>query len=182
MPTNKPLTNTTLTGAAGEYFVMSELLRRGFIAALAPQGAPNIDILVSDTKGKQLCSLQVKTRQAKGTDEGWHMSKKHEDLIQPAMFYCFVDLGNCDANPPPPKVFVVPSAIVSKTLIETHQVWLKLPGRKGQAHNDNKMRRFRYHYDNLYRTVENPYFQGWLDPYKDAWHQLQLAPLDSEQA
>ena len=39
---------TTLTGAAGEHFVMSELLRRGFIAALAPAGVPNCDIVVTD--------------------------------------------------------------------------------------------------------------------------------------
>ena len=40
---------------------MSELLRRGYIAALAPEGVPNIDILVTDVKGARLCSIQVKT-------------------------------------------------------------------------------------------------------------------------
>ena len=53
---------TTLTGAAGEHFVMSELLRRGMIAALAPTGVPNCDIVVTDDIGARLCAVQVKTR------------------------------------------------------------------------------------------------------------------------
>jgi hypothetical protein len=34
---------STLLGAAGEHYVMAELLRRGYVAALAPQGVPNAD-------------------------------------------------------------------------------------------------------------------------------------------
>src|SRR3546814_5267743 len=44
---------TSLTGAAGEHFVMSELLRRGMIAALAPAGVPNCDIVVTDDIGER---------------------------------------------------------------------------------------------------------------------------------
>ena len=49
---------STLLGAAGEHYVMSELLRRGYIAALAPQGVPNADIVVTDVEGSRLCSIQ----------------------------------------------------------------------------------------------------------------------------
>lgn len=49
---------TSLIGAAGEHYVMAELLRRGFIAALAPQGVPNMDIVVTDATGAQLCAVQ----------------------------------------------------------------------------------------------------------------------------
>ena len=41
---------STLVGAAGEYYVLSQLLRRGWIAAPAPDGAPNMDILVTVRK------------------------------------------------------------------------------------------------------------------------------------
>jgi hypothetical protein len=44
--------DTSLLGAAGEHFVMSELLRRGYIAALAPRGAPNADIVVTDVNAR----------------------------------------------------------------------------------------------------------------------------------
>jgi hypothetical protein len=42
---------STLLGAAGEHHVMAELLRRGHIAALALQGVPNADIVVTDIEG-----------------------------------------------------------------------------------------------------------------------------------
>ena len=38
----------SLLGAAGEHYVLSQLLRRGYIAALAPQGVPNADIVITD--------------------------------------------------------------------------------------------------------------------------------------
>jgi hypothetical protein len=69
-----------LLGAAGEYHVIAELLRRGYIAALAPQGVPNADIVVTDIEGSRLCWIQVKTRQDLGSDGGWHMNAKHENL------------------------------------------------------------------------------------------------------
>lgn len=40
--------SSMIVGAAGEHHVLSQLLRRGWIAALAPDGAPNMDILVTD--------------------------------------------------------------------------------------------------------------------------------------
>ena len=63
---------------------MSELLRRGLIAALAPPGVPNCDIVVTDAIGQRLCAVQVKTRNNAGRDRGWHMSKKHESLTSPS--------------------------------------------------------------------------------------------------
>lgn len=47
--------SSSLLGAAGEYYVMAELLRRGYIAALAPQGVPNADVVVTDVEGARLC-------------------------------------------------------------------------------------------------------------------------------
>ncbi len=40
--------NSTILGAAGEHYVMCQLLRRDLIAALAPTGVPNADIIVTD--------------------------------------------------------------------------------------------------------------------------------------
>jgi hypothetical protein len=39
------------TGVAGEHYVMYRLLRRGLIAAVAPTGVPNADIIVRDVSG-----------------------------------------------------------------------------------------------------------------------------------
>ena len=84
---------STVLGAAGEHYVMCQLLRRGLIAALAPAGVPNTDIVVTDDVGDRLCAVQVKTRQEKGTDGGWHMGAKHEKIISDALFYAIVDFG-----------------------------------------------------------------------------------------
>lgn len=49
------------TGNAGEYFVMGELLRRGFDAQLADRNTKGYDILVGLPSDKNLRKVQVKT-------------------------------------------------------------------------------------------------------------------------
>jgi len=49
------------SGNAGEYFVMGELLRRGFDAQLADRNTKDYDILVGLSTDKVLKKLQVKT-------------------------------------------------------------------------------------------------------------------------
>ena len=48
------VSRSTVLGAAGEHYVMCQLLRRGLIAALAPVGVPNTDIIVTDDIGDLL--------------------------------------------------------------------------------------------------------------------------------
>jgi hypothetical protein len=158
---------TSLTGAAGEHFVMSELLRRGLIAALAPAGVPNCDIVVTDDIGDRLCAVQVKTRLGKGKDRGWHMSKKHEDLKSPSLFYCFVDFQFDEAEPP--FTYVVPASVVAACLAENHQAWLAQPGARGHVRKDNDMRRFLPSYTHL---ATGQHEDGWLTQYREAWHLL----------
>lgn len=120
---------TSLLGTAGEHFVMSEMLRRGHIAALAPAGVPNVDIVVTDLEGTRLCSLQVKTRRDLGGDGGWHMKAKHENIRGERLFYCFVDFGKTpDARP---TVHVLPSVVVADVLSASHRKWLATLGKKG---------------------------------------------------
>jgi Holliday junction resolvase-like predicted endonuclease len=54
--------SSVILGAAGEYYVMAELLRRGLIAAKAPEGVPNFDVVITDIDGQRLAAIQVKTR------------------------------------------------------------------------------------------------------------------------
>ena len=159
--------NTALTGAAGEHYVICQLLRQNFIAALAPQGAPNADIIVTDPEGERLCAIQVKTRRDIGSDKGWHMSKKHETIVSERLFYCFVEFG-IDITTQP-KCYIVPSAIVARILKLSHKNWLETPGKKG-LHNDTDMRRFLPDYSMKFSTKE--YSHGWLNCYHEAWDSL----------
>jgi hypothetical protein len=119
------VSGSTLLGAAGEYYVMYQLLRRDMIAALAPTGVPNADIIVSDHVGSRLAAIQVKARRDIGSDGGWHMKAKHEKILSPVLFYCFVDFGKNQADQP--KTWIVPSEVVAKVLSETHQDGLSNP-------------------------------------------------------
>lgn len=160
---------SNLIGPAGEYWVMCELLRRGFIAALAPVGVPNTDIVVTDQIGSLLFAIQVKARQEKGSDKGWHMKPKHTQLKSSSLFYCFVDFGKEGLEQP--KSWVVPSTIVADCIFENHVAWLSSPGKKGQERNDNKVRRFLLDYTKL-TGRDTVYTKGWLDKYAENWSQL----------
>ena len=163
------VTSSSITlGAAGEHFVMCQLLRRGFIAALAPAGVPNADIVVTDQVGDRLCAIQVKSRVAKGRDGGWHMKGKHEKIKSPTLFYAFVDFGEDELVHP--VTFVVPSEIVASVLTRAHRLWLDTPGKGGKSHQDGDMRRFLPDYDRQKLAVGcGP---GWLEPYRENWKQL----------
>lgn len=167
---------TTLLGAAGEHFVMCELLRRGYIAALAPQGVPNTDIVVTDLTGQRLCNVQVKSRRNAGSDGGWHMRPKHEETMGNRLFYCFVDFGSSPDEVP--KIYVMPSDVVAEAIRSSHRAWLSNPGRNGRQRKDSSVRRLLPDYTYAYSPKPNPYPCGWMDPYRDAWHLLELGQAD----
>jgi len=161
---------SAIVGAAGEHLVMGELLRRGHIAALAPQGAPNMDILIADQQGQTLFSIQVKTRTHAGGDRGWHMGRKHEEIRGDRLFYVFVDLGIPEGSAP--HYFIIPADIVALVVKDMHAAWLRNPGRNGRERQDSDMRRIRPDYSSNF-TDEPPderYTEGWMEQYRDAWH------------
>jgi hypothetical protein len=159
---------STVLGAAGEHYVMSLLLRHGFIAALAPVGVPNCDIVVTDDIGDRLCAIQVKTRVEKGSDGGWHMSEKHEHIRSPGLFYVFLDFGRSLTDPP--RSYVVPSAVVSDVVARSHATWLSQPGKRVQVRKDGPMRRFMPDFTKV--GLDIGCGPGWLEPYRENWGQL----------
>jgi hypothetical protein len=155
--------NSTILGAAAEHYVMCQLLRRDMIAALAPAGVPDADIIVSNRIGSTLAAVQVKARREIGTDGGWHMKAKHELIKRDLLFYCFVDFGREFSDHP--KCWVLPSTLVADVLATTHRAWLAKPGKNGRPHRPHDMRRFRPDYSHL----GVGWVSGWLDPYVEAW-------------
>ncbi len=162
--------HSTMIAAAGEYYVLARLSLLGKIAAPAPRGVPNADILVSSFSGEKLCAVQVKARQDKGSDGGWHMGKKHEDLKAPGLFYAFVDFG--DLRNPKPTTYVIPSSVVANVLQTMHRAWLDNPGKYGQKHNDSDMRRLIPDYTKTSGSGVGSFGKGWLDQYCEAWKLL----------
>lgn len=126
-----------LTGIAGEYFVAAELSQHGFMASITLRNTDSIDIHASRLADNKLFVIQVKTKQIKG--KKWPLSSKAEKIFSKNHFYVFVTLKGLGERP---DYFIVPSEIVAKQARESHQRWLKTPGKKGQPHKDSSMRKF----------------------------------------
>ncbi|MGE0677723.1 hypothetical protein [Pseudolabrys sp.] len=61
VPVRKKRKSGIPTGNSGEYFVMGELLRRGYDAQLADRNTKGYDLLVGRSEDKVLRKVQVKT-------------------------------------------------------------------------------------------------------------------------
>lgn len=159
----------SLVGPAGEHYVLFRLYRQGMLASLAPPGAPDVDVLVLSADQTVIASVQVKTR-TYGRDQGWHMSKKHETIIEDRLFYAFVDL-----EPELPRTYIVPSGTVADVVRLSHQTWLETPGRGGRPHQDSNVRRVTPDYSPL----SVPGFEGaWLEQHAEHWDLLRAAVIE----
>lgn len=177
--------DSVIIGNAGEHYIMCQLLRRGWVAALAPTGVPNMDIIVTDKDSRKLCSISVKTRRDIGGDKGWHMGAKHERISAPDLFYCFIDFGKGPTDAA--RCYVVPSNVVSEVIAVSHKAWHRQPGKRGQALKaETNMRRLLPDYSHLatpalqqnepaiFDQVVAKYGPGWLDQYLEGWQRLGL--------
>ncbi|MDD2600143.1 MAG: hypothetical protein PHO37_13115 [Kiritimatiellae bacterium] len=84
------------TGNAGEYFVMGELLRRGFDAQLADRNTRDYDILVGLPDDTALKKLQVKTVRS----APWYVKTANYHGVLADQLTIFVLLGNEKAQKP----------------------------------------------------------------------------------
>jgi hypothetical protein len=164
---------TSLLGSAGEHYVLCQLLRRDWVAAIAPEGVPNTDIIITDIEGNKQYAIQVKSRRNIGSAKGWHMGKKHESIISDSLIYCFVDMGDSPSDSP--VTYVIPSRVVATVIKAAHAIWLKTPGKTGNKHNDSDMRRLQYDYSQtipLTADQQPKMGPGWLDQYRESWDLL----------
>ena len=173
--------SSVILGASGEHFVMAELLRRNLIAAKAPEGVPNFDIVITDIGGERLAAIQVKTRRDfKRGDKGWHMKAKHDRLSTERMFYVFVDVGKDESSPV--SFFIMPSGVVAEACRISHELWLSTPNAKGGPHEQSEMRRLlpkyelpkyaqkmQYQPSKAHKIFLETHGESWMEPYRNAW-------------
>ena len=173
--------SSVIIGAAGEHFVMAELLRRGLVAAKAPEGVPNFDIVITDIDGERLAAIQVKTRRDfKRGDKGWHMKAKHEKLASDSMFYVFVDVGENEKSNV--SFFILPSRVVAEVCKRSHEKWRETPSSNGKQRGETEMRRLLPKYElpayakkkgyapsKHHQKFLKDYGEGWMEKYRDFW-------------
>ena len=128
--------NNISIGNAGEYFVAGELERRGFTCAVPMSNTKDFDILVINRENNNQYAIQVKTTRYK--KKNWTLGKKSESLEGNNIYYIFVALNNLEH----PEYHIVPSKIVAKQVRDSYQTWLITPGKHGQPHKDNPIRKF----------------------------------------
>ena len=128
--------NKISIGNAGEYFVAGELERHGFTAAIPMSNVKDFDILAIDRMTYTQFAIQVKT--TSNSSKSWPLNVKNETIEGDNIVYFLVSLNDLGE----PEYHIVPSKIVAKTIREDHAKWLATPGRKGQKHNDNSIRKF----------------------------------------
>ena len=139
--------NNISIGNAGEYFVAGELERHGYTVAVPMSNTKDFDILAINRETYKQFAIQVKTTSYK--QKSWTLSEKNEKLVGDNIIYFFVSLNELDI----PEYHIVPSKIVADAIKTEHSIWLDTPGKDGQKHKDNTIRKF----------------QDKEDKYKDNW-------------
>ena len=157
--------------------VLSQLALRGYDANMTLGHTKGVDILVSNPKTGRMLKLEVKTnfrssRSAGGNSRlfgrflsAWMMNKKHEEMRDPSLFYCFVNIGEDTKRF---RFFIVPSDIVTDYVSRQHQLWLK---DKETHSRENTMRTFRIGLANERYPIPTPT----ADEYEDKWSLLDSA-------
>src|SRR3989304_2954752 len=96
---NYPTRDTSLIGAAGVHFIVSELSLRGLIALPTIRNTAGVDVVVTNKKGTWQANLQVKSSRSRVNF--WPVGNKYNEWIGPNNFYVLVrfdpKLGSLEA-------------------------------------------------------------------------------------
>jgi hypothetical protein len=86
--TDFPTRDTSLIGAAGVHFVVSELSLRGLIALPTIRNTAGVDVVVTNKAGTWQTNLQVKSSRSRVSF--WPVGKKYDDWVGTNNYYVFV--------------------------------------------------------------------------------------------
>lgn len=139
--------NRNAAGAAGESYVLAELLRRGYIASTLYECAENYDILAYYPEKNKHLKIQVKTSQQKGLC--WTLGNAAPSYDNNT-FYVFVTLFGTE----PPQYYIVHSETVHYRVERRHSS----PTKSGNPRTDSR-RKFKIEKEEIAR-------------FKDKWNLL----------
>jgi len=156
-------------GNAGEYFVLAELTRRGWTAALTARNNRAYDILAK--RDNNFAAIRVKAKTSGST--GFQWSAKPDGVIflemaQEHDFCVLVDIPEKEEDCP--TYYVVPTPVIDKWLKDDIYEFVTKPGAKGQQRNADNRRRI-FHVDDHMDRLGHGYRKK-LTPYMGAWNLL----------
>lgn len=161
--------SAAFAGNAGEFFVLAELTRRGWTAALTARNNRAHDILAK--RRDEFAAIRVKTKTSTFTVFQWNAKTSGDiflEMTQQHDFCLLVDIPE-DGNASP-IYYVVPTPVIDKWLKDDFDQWLTTPGAKGQQRAADNPRRVIY-VDDEAEKISHGYNQR-LAPYKGAWKLL----------
>lgn len=155
---------------AGEFAALSRLALWGYDANMTLGRTKSVDILVSDPKTNKFYQLEVKSKldsRKRDTNSrlfgriagDWIMHEKHESIVRPNLWYCFVMIG---LESKIARFFIVPSKIVADYVRAQHRLWLE---EENKAHKDTLMRQFRIGRKGETYRISTPA----AEHYEDTW-------------
>jgi len=146
-------------GNASQFFVAGELCRRGYSAVVTLGNTPNTDILCSNLEGTRFVHIQVKTFVPGGRT--CSVGLKAEKDFGENFFWVLGGIplpGSQDSF----EYYIIPASVMARNVFEGNRLWKNTIGKKGQDHNDTKI-----------RTVYIPPLKsniGWdISEYRDRW-------------
>jgi hypothetical protein len=160
---------SAFAGNAGEFFVLAEVTRRGWTAALTARNNRAYDILAK--RDDEFAAIRVKTKTPLSDAFQWNAKPNGEiflELTNKSDFCVLVDIPE-DTNVGP-TYYIVPTPLIDKWLKDDFQTWVTTPGAKGQQRAKDNTRRI-VHLDGDPTRLSYGYRQK-LAPYKGAWEKL----------
>ena len=161
---------SAFAGNAGELYVLAELTRRGWTAALTARNNRSYDILAK--RGDGFAAIRVKTKTGAFKLFQWNAKPDGSiflEMTQNHDFCVLVDLP--EDHEGSPEYYVTPTKVIDKWLRDDFNLWVTTPGAKGQQRAEDNKRRL-FYVDEDPSKLGHGYRQK-LAPYKAAWKLLE---------
>src|SRR2546428_8604216 len=113
---------SAFAGNAGEFFVLAELTRRGWTAALTARNNRAYDILAK--RGDAFAAVRVKTKTSITTVFQWNAKAGGEIFLELSVQREFCTLVDVPENDSHPTYYVVPTTVIDKWLRDDFNAWV----------------------------------------------------------
>ncbi len=162
--------SSDFVGQAGEYFVLGELSRQGWTAALPARNNRAYDIIAK--RGEDHAAIRVKTKSPLSDAFQWQAKKKTGNIFLELSkhndFCVLVDIPEQSSGGP--TYYIVPTQVIECWLRTDFDKYIATPGING-PHAATNQRRI-IHLDGCAEKIGCGYREK-LAAYKGAWHLLE---------